>query len=345
MSPIQIIGGGSDQALFVPAVRAYRNTNQSVAAAAFSEVLFDKEDFDNAEMHSLVSNTGRLVAPKAGIYEITFQYALFQATNSTTGINEAVIVKNGSVNINAVRYGMEPNGEGIVQISATLKLEGGDYVTCLAYNASGSARNISSAEGTMVWIGSGLKTAVENYDWGIVTALPSAARVGDYCSLKVREESGKPWKLWRLQKVEEEGERPWVKIGGPPLRAEVAGNTTVSANAYSFTGMPGLPKLPFNIEAILSHGMSLMSDGVAEVNQMETMPFYGPNQLSATGAVSAGEPVYFIGVAQFNGAGGNHRWTSVIPKENYVYYGWKSLSAKSSTLYFPWIELDPIRVG
>lgn len=333
MTPIQIVGGGSDQALFVPAARAYRNTNQAIAAANFSELLFDKEDFDNAGIHSTVTNTGRMVAPKAGVYEVTFQYALFQGTSSTTGLNQAVITKNGN-NFNSVRYGMEPNGEGIVQISATMLLEAGDSIGCVVYNASASIRNVSAAEATMVWLGSGLPNAEENYDWGIVTSPPSAAKLGDYCSLKVREDSEKPWKLWRLQKIEEAGELPWAKIGGPPLSVETAASAELTSKTLtSLTGGPEITtpvKGEYEIEAAVES-------------------FGGATNIYMTYKIGATAGDLADGVQQSNGGvavvNGTRRQRKTLAASTTLLAQYESESGAAVFVLRRRLTIDPTRVG
>ncbi|HXU00808.1 MAG TPA: hypothetical protein VN903_07445, partial [Polyangia bacterium] len=197
----------NSQAVHVPMAQASRNgVAQSLAAGTFTELLFTTNAFDNSGIHSTVTNTGRFTAPKTGIYYVEATFAMATGLNSTTGLAEMVLVKNGVTNVSYVRYGMDPNGEDSIVCGRVIKLNAGDYVTYSAYNPAGTAKNATNVEGSMVWLGTGLRTS-EPVDWGVVEALPAAAEVGDFCTYK----SGGVF--WRLQKVDTT-ETPWAKIGG-----------------------------------------------------------------------------------------------------------------------------------
>jgi hypothetical protein len=160
---------------------------------------------------------------------------------------------------------MEPNGEGNVQIVAQMKMEAGDYASVLVFNASASARNVSSGEGTMVYLGTGT-ASLTPVNWGLVTELPAGAGVGDTCELKVREDAGSPWKVWNCVKVESSGVRPWAKTGGPPLRFFDAEGRTCESTANLSTGAPSFTA-PFNMEALITFGAAYIQNQTGELNE------------------------------------------------------------------------------
>lgn len=249
---------GINSTTFVPACQVYKATGQSIPLGVFGELLFDTERYDNAGMHSTSSNTGRLVAPKTGIYLASLHVGI--GTSLSNGIQEVIMTKNGG-NWSGDRAGMEPNGEAQFVYTETIFLEAGDYVTFLLYNNAASAKtttNVGGASGaqeaSLTWLGTGT-SSLTPVDWGLVTELPAGAGVGDKCQLKVRENESSPWKVWNCVKVEASGTRPWAADGPPlyvPLTSEPEVTSVTPVTAIEIAA-------PVAMEADIEFGASLVS--------------------------------------------------------------------------------------
>jgi hypothetical protein len=248
---------GINSTTFVPACQVYKATGQSIPLGVFGELLFDTERYDNAGMHSTSSNTGRLVAPKTGIYLASLHVGI--GTSLSNGIQEVIMAKNGG-NWSGDRAGMEPNGEAQFVYTETIFLEAGDYITFLLYNNAASAKTTTSVgasgaqEASLTWLGTGTPSLTP-VDWGLVTELPGGAGVGDKCQLKVRENESSPWKVWNCVKVEASGTRPWAAHGPPlyvPLTSEPEVTSATPVTAIEIAA-------PVAMEADIEFGASLVS--------------------------------------------------------------------------------------
>jgi hypothetical protein len=121
-------------------------------------VPFDAETFDTANLHSTTTDTGRLTAPRDGIYVVTGNV---EWCNSTDGFREATILlgANGVMaqsRIDAVTDGLHTSQS----LSAILDLASGAYVQlALRQGSSGNLCTLGTTEGnpslSMVWIGPG----------------------------------------------------------------------------------------------------------------------------------------------------------------------------------------------
>jgi hypothetical protein len=117
------------------AVRAYRNAVYTNTSGTMT-VLWDAESFDNASMHSTASNTDRLIAPVAGIYEIKSQ--ICWDSSSGTGSSRGIYIKLGGSTTIAVDY---QNGvtQYVCSTAATIyQMAANEYVIVQATQGSGS---------------------------------------------------------------------------------------------------------------------------------------------------------------------------------------------------------------
>lgn len=318
----------NSQAIHVPAVRAHRNgVAQTVGAATFTELLFTINDYDNSGMHSTVTNTGRLVAPKAGVYMVTFGFAIATGLNSTTGLGMAVITKNGS-NWNFARVGMDPNGEDAMQITAVLKLEAGDYVGCLAYNPAATGKSATGVEGTLTWLGSGVRTS-EPVDWGVVSALPTGAEVGDYCTFKTATNT-----FWRLQKVDATT-YPWAVIHGPalPFTTSAPGSPGTTYTTMATASIPSAVKVLADIEWGFSGGSATAN------TQLRAEIFYGSTEKAF------GTAIFNVVTANANGPGRAVAIEQEIAAGTTVTMKVKTDQANASSWYNAELFIRPRRVG
>jgi hypothetical protein len=160
-------GGGTDGAVSlslatVPAARAFASSPVDIDNVGDEESLqivpFDAETFDTANLHSTTTDTGRLTAPRDGIYVVTGNV---EWCNSTDGFREATILlgANGVMaqsRIDAVTDGLHTSQS----LSAILDLASGAYVQlALRQGSSGNLCTLGTTEGnpslSMVWIGPG----------------------------------------------------------------------------------------------------------------------------------------------------------------------------------------------
>ena len=149
---------GKDAAAFaaanstLPAVRAL-GTTQTISTSGASVLRLPNEDFDqvgtgqSGEMHSTVTNNSRLIAPRAGIYEINGQVGWSgNSSGVTSGVRAAYFKKNhnGACNdgeagiVNTFdRVNATDSGLTINHINTLVALNQGDYIEVCVYQGNG----------------------------------------------------------------------------------------------------------------------------------------------------------------------------------------------------------------
>ena len=115
-----------------------KSTAQSIASGTETIVTYDTEVFDTDGFHSTVTNTGRITIPtgKAGKYLFTAQLMIDSSTFQTQG----VLRKNGSGEI--IYYAPKSPTAPCVIFSAILPASVGDYFETVAYQGSGTNKNV-----------------------------------------------------------------------------------------------------------------------------------------------------------------------------------------------------------
>jgi hypothetical protein len=142
----------------IPQVSATNSATQSIADGTVTDLAFDTNEFDTAGLHSTTTNTSRLTAPIAGVYEVNLSG---RWSPSATGDRFLAIEKNGRGYSASTRIGAAPGGATTDQsISTLIKLGAGEFVSAVAYQASGAALTIGNMGGdptrfSMSWVGSG----------------------------------------------------------------------------------------------------------------------------------------------------------------------------------------------
>jgi hypothetical protein len=121
----------------VPACSAYHNTTQNVGAGATIACSLNSEHYDNAGMHSNVTNTSRITFPVAGIYGFT----AFLQVSTGSGIYGTIRL-NGSTLITVL--GKDGDYAGLNGGSEYI-FAAGDYIEVMAVNISGGTITISVA--------------------------------------------------------------------------------------------------------------------------------------------------------------------------------------------------------
>jgi hypothetical protein len=120
--------------------RVFNNANLSINNATETVVTYNNERWDTDDIHSTVSNTGRLTAQTAGKYIISAVLA-FAGGGGT--LRYVLLKLNGSTNI-AWMTAHNPNAGLNVALEVTTEYDMniGDYVETVAYQNSGGALDV-----------------------------------------------------------------------------------------------------------------------------------------------------------------------------------------------------------
>ena len=127
--------------------RVYNSANISIPHSTYTELTFDSERYDPDDMHSIVSNTGRITINEAGRYLIGGN--VYFATHPTG--NRALMVDHypsGGGGPIIIAFGNLAGVSGMytaMNVNTTYELAAGDYLTLEAYQSSGGALNISAS--------------------------------------------------------------------------------------------------------------------------------------------------------------------------------------------------------
>jgi hypothetical protein len=165
VSGIDVKNGSLGTAEFagsIPAVHATRSASQIIPdGSTFTAIAFDEERYDTASMHSnlIIANNSRLTAPVDGIYELTA--AILWGT-SDEGTRAMALRRNGTTllaheNVPAAGGGLQPEQ----LLTATVRLEAGDYGEVVVAQTSGGFLGVTTPEGqlspefSMTWLAPG----------------------------------------------------------------------------------------------------------------------------------------------------------------------------------------------
>lgn len=139
-----LLGLGSvtpDMLARVPHVRVFNSVALSIPHNAVTGLTFNSELYDSTgTMHSTAANTGRLVAPIAGLYEIgaAGEWGLSAAGN----LRQVEIRSSSGGRISIDRTGPTPGVAGPCNNPATQwRMSAGDWVDFAVYQDSGAALN------------------------------------------------------------------------------------------------------------------------------------------------------------------------------------------------------------
>lgn len=150
----------------VPAVRV-QGTGQSVGTGLITSVplLFSSEDFDTDGMHDLVSNTDRLTANTAGIYDVSG----YVQWPTAAGSRYLFINQYNSANVlqRNVALASEPSPSAFNAVSASgpVSMAAGDFLRLEVLQDSGAPQATTKAYLSAVWQ-SGTGTTI---DRGLLT--------------------------------------------------------------------------------------------------------------------------------------------------------------------------------
>jgi hypothetical protein len=118
----------------------YNNANISIPNNSATAATFNTEDYDTDNIHSTVSNTGRLTCQTAGKYLIVANYSL---AGNASGIREFFIKLNGG-NYIAADSGKAPIAADAWRnsLSKIIELAVSNYVEFVVFQNSGGALNL-----------------------------------------------------------------------------------------------------------------------------------------------------------------------------------------------------------
>lgn len=127
----------------LPAVRVYNSTAETIGSGGQTTLTFDSEAFDNGNMHSTTTDTSRLVAPIAGIYEIG---ANLQWDNGgdTDSYRQFYIRKNDAEYLANERLPGSSLAVMDHNVSTLAKLSAGDYVEIDVFHIAGNDLDITT---------------------------------------------------------------------------------------------------------------------------------------------------------------------------------------------------------
>lgn len=171
-----------------------------------------------------------------------------------------------------------------------------------------------------------------NHDFGIVEALPTQNLApGVTCTFKAG--TGVYWRLVYTG----EGEYPWAKIGGPPLRkVETTNRESGTAGGIQTTGAPSVTT-PLKGEYRGRYGAATAQLASAGATQASCFLFINGAENEVTFSVGS---VQFE--AQVMDVGFD---TKTIEAGKIVQTRYSSNNARSFTFIHLFVEIDPIRVG
>lgn len=128
----------------VPYVRVTNSVAQSIPTTTYTPITFNTEIWDTDNTHSTVTNTSRLTANTAGLYDID---ANIYFDVNATGARAVILRVNGTTFIafNQVQATATASYATLLSASTKYRLEVGDYVEVLAFQNSGVSLNSLSA--------------------------------------------------------------------------------------------------------------------------------------------------------------------------------------------------------
>jgi hypothetical protein len=142
----------------VPSVRVSTTATQAIGSGANQTLVFDKERWDTNAMHSITTNTSRLVAKVAGLYEINA--TIIWTTNATGGRFLGLLRTHGASSDFIAVASATNNGvfEDDQSVSTTFALKKGDFVEAVVFQNSGGSLDIRHIPATtpdfgMTWLG------------------------------------------------------------------------------------------------------------------------------------------------------------------------------------------------
>lgn len=141
----------------ISGARVLRSAAFSVPNGAWTVITWDAESSDDANYHSLVTNTSRLTAPAAGLYIVGYSTGNATAAGGATGRWASYLRLNGGSEIAGTRTEQDwtaADAAGYMAIAANvpISLAANDYVEVLILqtHSSGLAKDLDSSSGFFI---------------------------------------------------------------------------------------------------------------------------------------------------------------------------------------------------
>lgn len=127
----------------LPQARVYNDTsaNNTLTTAVEATVVFNKERWDNGDLHSTSANTGRLTAPITGLYAFGASIAI---ASNATGRRYVGFRVNGTTSLGFVELAAVNGDDTYFMPSSSYRLAAGDYVEVRAFQDSGGNLNVNA---------------------------------------------------------------------------------------------------------------------------------------------------------------------------------------------------------
>lgn len=126
----------------VPGCRVYNNANISLTTNVETALTFNTERFDRDNMHSTVTNTGRITFTTAGIYIVTGHVAY---AASATGVREIKFRLSGTTNLASQKANATSSGTTRLTLAMIYQFAAADWIDLTAFQDSGGALNVLAA--------------------------------------------------------------------------------------------------------------------------------------------------------------------------------------------------------
>lgn len=125
-----------------PACRIYNNADQTINDSTETIITFNSERYDTANLHSTVTNTGRITFSDTGIWRITFRGQLIAGADYAAAY--AVIQTSTAVNLDKDERLPTSFNNASFHLSTEYKFVAGDWIVVKMYqdNSANAARAI-----------------------------------------------------------------------------------------------------------------------------------------------------------------------------------------------------------
>lgn len=139
-----------------PAARAYSNVAIGVASGVESALPLNSERFDNAGVHSTVSNTGRFTVPTGGGGKYLLAGSISWAPNGSGSFRVSSTRINGSIRTAQQNVAPSASHGSDSSVCSVYAMNPGDYMELCATHDQGGGLNVNtvanySPEASMFW--------------------------------------------------------------------------------------------------------------------------------------------------------------------------------------------------
>lgn len=122
--------------------RVHRAAALNINTITTTPILWDAEQYDTDDFHSLAASTDRLTVPRAGVYFV--RASIYYVASAAGLLRTAQIAKGGVAEYTVTNR----NGTQVcVEVSGEVECVAGDYIQINAYQDSGAALALTTGKG------------------------------------------------------------------------------------------------------------------------------------------------------------------------------------------------------